>query len=617
MDFRILGSVEVLSGGQPLPVGGPKQRALLAYLLLNNREAVSAERLIDELWYDPPAGGVGAVQTQVSRLRRALGGRITTSGNGYSIDLEPGELDLDRFRSLLAEAGTASSAVERSRLLVEADALWRGRPLQGVDGPFVAAEVRALDELRLAAVEERLEADLDAGRAAALVSELSSLVAHHPLRERLRSHLILALYRTGRQAEALVAFRETRQMLDDDLGLEPSLALRDLERAILRHDPALTRVSPGGRDPVIGPTRPRRRRRRSAVVAAAAVVAVAALVAAVATLANEEGSTPALTTASHGATAPQAVALKRSLGVRHAREHHVTSRPHRPTRRLAPTRSATAPASVQPTKYQPTPGTGGQVSVTTLPTASRDVPTTTAQTATTAGPPPTRRKTTSHTKIITTIPAPTPPPKPVTLSDTFDGDFIDPTIWHQVTTDANVSVAEQDGQLLVTVGAAAVRGGDYNQIDVHVGTQCTFPGDFDAHVDFTLLEWPQADNIFVGLNAIYASAAVGREYNSAWGDEYASWVVPGTNGSIPLTDTSGSLRIARVNGIATSYIWHRGAWARIARGNSTGAAVFGLQAMSSDAASSFGQQELKVAFDNFTVTGVTPICPPGSEPPGS
>jgi hypothetical protein len=142
------------------------------------------------------------------------------------------------------------------------------------------------------------------------------------------------------------------------------------------------------------------------------------------------------------------------------------------------------------------------------------------------------------------------------------------------------------GSVEVLTGA---RGGAYNQIDAHVGTQCAFPGDFDAHVDYTLLEWPQADNIFVGLNAIFAGAAVGR----------------------------GSVRIARVNGIATTYIWHRGAWTRIARGNSTGAAVFGLQAMSTDAASSFGQQELKVAFDNFTVTGASPICPPGSQPPGS
>jgi hypothetical protein len=126
-----------------------------------------------------------------------------------------------------------------------------------------------------------------------------------------------------------------------------------------------------------------------------------------------------------------------------------------------------------------------------------------------------------------------------------------------------------------------------------------------------------ADIIFVGVNAIYAGAAAGREYSSVWGDEYASWVVPGTNGSIPLTDTSGSVRITRVDEIATTYIWHRGTWTRIARGNSTGAAVFGLEAMSSDAASSFGKQELQVAFDNFTVTGANPICPPGSQPPGS
>jgi len=207
-----------------------------------------------------------------------------------------------------------------------------------------------------------------------------------------------------------------------------------------------------------------------------------------------------------------------------------------------------------------------------------------------------------------------PPPKPVTISDTFDADFVDPTIWHQVTTDANVSVAEQGGQLLLTVGAAAVRAGTYNQIDVHVGTQCTFPGNFDARVDFTLLEWPTADNIMVGLNAIYAGSAVGRENSSQWGDQYASWVAPDSNGSIPLPDTSGSIRIARVNGIATTYVWHRGGWVRVAVGSSKGAAVFGLQASSSDGTSAFGGQELKVAFDNFTVTGANPICPPGSQP---
>jgi hypothetical protein len=218
------------------------------------------------------------------------------------------------------------------------------------------------------------------------------------------------------------------------------------------------------------------------------------------------------------------------------------------------------------------------------------------------------------------VPKSTPPtkpaskPKPVTISDAFSGDLVDPVVWHQVTTDTNETIVEQGGQLVVTVGASAVRGGTYNEIDVHAGTQCSFPGDFDAHVDFALLEWPQADNIFAGLSAIYAGSTVGREGNSVWGDEYASWVVPGTNGAIPTSDTSGSVRIQRTDGIATTSIWRQGAWERIARGHSTGAAVFGLGAQSADRASAFGGQELKVAFDNFTVTGLNPICPPGSQP---
>jgi len=204
-----------------------------------------------------------------------------------------------------------------------------------------------------------------------------------------------------------------------------------------------------------------------------------------------------------------------------------------------------------------------------------------------------------------------PQPQPVTMSDSFDGDFVDPTIWHQVTTDANVSIAEQDGRLLVTVGAGAVPGGAYDMIDVHVGTQCSFPGDFDARVDFTLLEWPSADNVFAGLSAIFAGAVVGRESGTQSGDRYTSWVGP-NNGSVTLPEVSGSLRVARIDGIETTYMWHRGGWSRLAVGASRGAAVLGLQAMWADRSFPFGGQEAKVAFDNFTVTGTTPICPPGT-----
>ena len=598
MDFRILGSVEVLTEGKPLPVGGPRQRALLAYLLLNEHDVVSADRLIEELWHDPPAGGVQAVQTQVSRLRRALGGRIATSGSGYTIDLEPGELDLGRFRSLLADAGTASEAAERSRLLREADGLWHGTPLQGVDGPFVAAEVRALEELRLAAVEERIEADLDAGRHAALVAELSSLVVRHPLRERLRAQLILALYRSGRQADALSAFRDTRRMLDEELGIEPSPALRELELAILRHDPSLACAAPGRTEAVAVADSPRPRRPWAGLVVVA-VVALAALGAAAAALMRGDDSRSAQSTPAASTTLTQAAGGTRRLVTKHhARVRAVVRRVPATTHQVIRTITTSA-AVVQP----PTPV---QQEITPTKTTPAVATTTTAIKNTPA------HKSTAKTNTTSTRTPAAPPPKPVTISDAFDGNFVDPTIWHQVTTDANVSIAEQGGQLVLTVGAAAVRGGAYNQIDVHVGTQCTFPGDFDARVDFTLLEWPQADNIFVGLNAIYAGSAVGRESSSQWGDNYAGWVVPSNNGTIALPDTSGSVRITRVKGTETTYVRHGGGWVRLAAGRSQGAAVFGLQASSEDGTSAFGQQELKVAFDNFTVTGTHPVCPPGS-----
>src|SRR5437868_11516826 len=163
MDYRVLGPVEVSSGGLPLQLGGAHQRALLAFLLLHANEVVSADRLLDELWAVPPGGGVAAVRTQVSRLRKELGEAIETSGRGYMLRVQPGELDLHRFRALLAEAGATTAPGQRSTLLREADALWRGEALGALDAPFAAADAAALEELRLAALEDRLEADLECG----------------------------------------------------------------------------------------------------------------------------------------------------------------------------------------------------------------------------------------------------------------------------------------------------------------------------------------------------------------------------------------------------------------------------------------------------------------------
>jgi DNA-binding SARP family transcriptional activator len=231
MEFRILGPLEVLRDGARVDLGGAKQHALLACLLLDANRVVSTERLIDALWEEsPPEQARKALQVYVSQLRKALGqGRILTRNPGYLLRLEDGELDLERFRRL-REKGELAQAL----------ALWRGSPLADLEGErFAEPEIARLQELRLATIEDRIEADLAAGRHAALVGELESLVVEHPLRERLRAQLMLALYRSGRQAEALEAFQSARRALVDELGIEPSRALRDLHQAILRQDSAL------------------------------------------------------------------------------------------------------------------------------------------------------------------------------------------------------------------------------------------------------------------------------------------------------------------------------------------------------------------------------------------
>jgi DNA-binding SARP family transcriptional activator len=587
MEFRVLGPVEVSSGGRPLQLGGAQQRALLAFLLLHANEVVSADRLLDELWAVSPGGGVAAVRTQVSRLRKQLGDRILTSGRGYELHIEPGELDLERFQALLAEAGTAAESGQRSALLRKADELWRGEALSGLDAPFVDGEAAALKELRLAALEARVEADLDAGRDGELVAELSALVARHPLRERLRGQLILALYRSGRQSDALEAYRETRRMLDEQLGLEPSPALRELERAILRHDPAL---APAATPPTTPEPTPTRRGRRPTIIAAAMLAAICAVGASAALLVGGGNSKrPGDTVAAGPAAASMRAAAPAVAAPR--------TRPHSPHR-------ARHTHTVVHRAPQPVVASTRTVKATTQPAI-------TIVETTSSAPPSTHPVAANPGRTEKPKPLP-PPPKPVTISDSFESDYVDPTIWHEITTGGDVSIAEESGQLQLTVGANAIPGGTYNQIDVHVGTQCAFPGNFDARVDYTLLEWPAGDNIVIGLNAIYANAAVTRESSSQWGDGYGSWVIP-NDGSVALPDTSGSLRIARVNGVETTYFLHEGTWRKLASSAAGGAAVLGLQA-TSDGHNRFGGQEVKVAFDNFTVTGTNPTCAPGAQP---
>jgi DNA-binding SARP family transcriptional activator len=271
VEFLILGPVDVLDGGRAVTLPAGKPLALLRVLLLNRNRVVSAADLIDELWgEEPPDTALKALQGHVSQLRKVLGAnRLTTKAPGYRLRVENGELDLDRFEQLVRsgrERLAAGDAEAAARELESALALWRG-PAPG------------LDERRLAALEDRIDADLALGRHAQLVAELETLVGQQPLRERLRGQLMLALYRSGRQAEALEEYRRTRGTLVDKLGIEPGEALQELQRAILCHDPELEARRPrpsaaAGQGPVA-----RSRLRWTLVAVGAAALAAAVLVA--------------------------------------------------------------------------------------------------------------------------------------------------------------------------------------------------------------------------------------------------------------------------------------------------------------------------------------------------
>src|ERR671937_387278 len=242
MKFRILGPLEVYEQNCQIELGGRKQRALLGVLLLHANEPISSERLIDELWGEqPPARAHKLVQGYVSALRKVLGpARLVTRPRGSLVRVEAGELDAAEFDRLAGEARAAREPHLIAEGLRQALALWRGPALADLrlEG-FAAREAERLNELRLATLLERIEVDLELGRHAELVGELEALAAAHPLQERLRALLMLALYRSGRQADALELYRATRKLLADELGLDPSLELQRLERLVLTHDSEL------------------------------------------------------------------------------------------------------------------------------------------------------------------------------------------------------------------------------------------------------------------------------------------------------------------------------------------------------------------------------------------
>jgi YVTN family beta-propeller protein len=276
MQFGVLGAIEVRRDGETLPLGGPKQRALLAFLLLHANQPVPRDRLIDALWAERPPSRVNAtLDSYISRLRKLLGAeRLIREASGYRLTVEPGALDLDRFEQLASEGRFA-----------EALDLWRGPALADIIyEPFANGAAEELEERRLLVLEQRIDAELASGGGPELVRELERLAREHPLRERLIAQLMLALYRGGRHSDALAILQSARHRLSEQLGLEPGPALRELERRILQHDPTLAPARPQA------PGRGPRRHRRGLAVVVAAITLAALLSATLLALARHPGA---------------------------------------------------------------------------------------------------------------------------------------------------------------------------------------------------------------------------------------------------------------------------------------------------------------------------------------
>src|SRR3954447_26162733 len=256
---RLLGSVDILRDQHSVPLGGSRQRRLLALLASDCGRPVSVDRIIDELWIGaPPPNAEATLRTYMSRLRRVLGADVVVAkGHGYVLEIESESVDVRRFERLVAEGrralerGAAGAAADRLGAALD---LWRGKAYGDVaDTPSLTADAQRLEELRLECIEQRIAAELDLGRHERVVPELMSLVAEYPLRERLWQHLIVALYRSGRQGDALAAYQEARQRLETELGLDPGEELQRLERDVLRQEVA-TVVAPAARHNLPAPT---------------------------------------------------------------------------------------------------------------------------------------------------------------------------------------------------------------------------------------------------------------------------------------------------------------------------------------------------------------------------
>ena len=577
MEFRLLGDLEVVEGGGPLPLGGPKQRALLAALLLDPNHVVTTDRLIEALWGEQASTRTPAnLHSLVSRLRRTLGpARIEHHAGGYLLRVQESEVDALRFERLRAEARLLppEPASERLRLALD---LWRGPPLADFTyDSWAGSEIQRLEELHVTAIEERIDADLEAGKHTQLIAEIRSLVAEHPLHEGFRRQLILALYRAGRQAEALEAYNAARRMLDEELGLEPSPALRELEGAVLRHDPAL--------EAPVRPSRPAApvlaqgtRKRGLALVAASAALAFAAAAAAVWWLEHDEGRR---TVAAAAAAQPQTTPATRS------------ATPREPVRRLPP---RVVVRWVQPAKSEQRP------IVQSKPAAARP------RRSTRPSSGPTTSSTTTEQPVAPAVPPrpdPGPPPPPFRATDEFS-DGVPGPFWRAHGSSA-VSPAEREGKLEFAFAADAHAeaagqwfGGDYESV-------CRYRGNFDLRVDYELLEWPAGNGMSLQLTISHESGffVLARQSHD-WGEQYNSWTRDGN--LMPTTDVRGALRLRRRDGIVYSYYREGSAWSLLRTRPAQGPVSILLQAGSTD--DFFGDEPVRAAFDNFSISAKSKVC---------
>jgi hypothetical protein len=496
-------------------------------------------------------------------------------------------VDLKRFESLMAKAKPLP-ARERRAKLAEALSLWRGPALADLaNEPALAVESARLDELRISALEQRIDADLELGAHEQLVPELEALVGEHPLRERLRGQLILALYRSGRQAEALETYRETRRVLVEELGIEPGAELRELERAILCQDPALvsapqrqaTRVED---EPPLDSSW---RWPRSPLLLGAALLllasagAVVAFVVAGRSSKGLNGPPPAkaaLPTFHPGAPASSSASSPTTAHKPPAKEAAPKSRPHHP-----PSRGAAKPVAHS------------------APRANSNPP---------ASSPP-------------------PPPQPIKkepakrgwvywLADDFTDPALNEDLWHQETIGKGIGASEQNGRLEESITSEAVADSEHGFEQRYV-TNCELGGDFEAVVHFELITWPTANGLRMTLGAQFAREWLAVERAGGWqaspNEIYASNIV--TNAWARTADTQGALRVRRRAGVLSVYYLTRGHWTKFGSRAASGPATLILTFNTAGDPTLWGGLASSGAFDNFDATADSVACHGSPLPP--